>query len=81
MLTRASDLRKGNAKNDNAEYYGLDMEPQLELESSASSDSSHRQVDIADYIHVGDYFGSIRAIENDYRLKELEDERRMQEIS
>ena len=32
MLTRANDLRKANAKNDNTEYYDLDMDPQLELE-------------------------------------------------
>ena len=55
MLTRGSDLRKANAKNDNAEYYDLDMEPQLELESSASSDSGHGQVDISNYIHNEDY--------------------------
>ena len=69
MLTRASDSRKANAKNDNAEYYDLDMEPQLEFESSASSDSGHGQVDISNYIYVEDYFDSIRNIENDYRLK------------
>ena len=44
MLTRSSDLRKANANNANTEYYDLDMGPQLELESSASSDSGHRQV-------------------------------------
>ena len=81
MLTKASDSRKANAKNGNAEYYDLDMEPQLELESSASSDSGHGQVDISNHIHVEDYLGSIRNIENDYRLKELEAERRMQEIN
>ena len=81
MLTRSSDLRKANAKNDNTEYYDLDMEPQLELESSSSSDSGHRQVDIANYIHVEDYFGSIRDIKNDYTLKGLEAERRMREIN
>ena len=69
MLTRASGLRKANAKNDNAEYCDLDLEPQLELESSASSDSGHGQVDISNYIYVEDYFDSIRNIENDYRLK------------
>ena len=44
MLTRSSDLRKANANNANTEYYDLDMGPQLELESSASSDSGHRRV-------------------------------------
>ena len=71
MLTRASGLRKANAKNDNAEYCDLDLEPQLELESSASSDSGHRQVDIAGYIHVEDYFGSIRDIGKRLQAKRI----------
>ena len=69
MLTRASDLRKANAKNHNTEYYGLDMESQLELESASSSSSGHGHADISIYMHVEDYFRSIRKIENDYRLK------------
>ena len=79
MLTRARNLRKANAKNDDTEYYDLDREAQHELESSASS--SDGQVDVANHIHVEDQFGSVRDIKNDYMLKSLEAERRMQEIS
>ena len=83
MLTRASNLRKANATNDNVEFFEIssrgDMEPQHELESASSSDG---QADLSKcYIHVEDYFGAIRDLENGYRLRELETERRMQEIS
>ena len=74
MLARANGLRKANAKNGNTEYYDLEMEPQLALESVPSSSPGHGQVDLSDYIHVEDPFGSIRNIENDYvryRLKEM----------
>ena len=70
MLTRARNLRKANATNDNIEFFEIsprgDMEPPLELDSASSSDG---QVDISNYNHVEDYFGSIRNLENDQRLK------------
>ena len=48
---------------------------QLDLEEVASSDG---QVDVINYIHIYDYQGSIMNIENDFRLKEMENTRRMQ---
>ena len=53
------------------------MEPQLDLDG-ASSDG---QVDKRNHIHVEDYFSSARDSKNDYMLRELEAERRMQEIN
>ena len=85
MITRASELRKAN---DNAEYYELssgdDMELSLELDTASSSSSGRpegRQVDLSKYMHVVDYMGSVRNLENDHRLTELENQRRMHEIN
>ena len=85
MITRASNLRKAN---ENAEYYELspgdDMEPPLELDSASSSNSGHpagQQVDLSNYIHVVDYMGLVRYLENERRLGVFEMERRMHEIN
>ena len=79
MLTRAS---KANA---NTELFDLasgdDMEPPLGLDTASSSASGHGQVDQPNYIHVEDYMGSVRNLENERRLEALETERRMQEIN
>ena len=75
MITKA-------VKANSAEYYELsemdDMEPQLDLDETSSSDG---HVDLSNYLHVHDYLDSIRDLENDFRLKELETERRLQEIN
>ena len=74
--------RKAKQRHDKAEYYDVserdDMEPQLDIDDASSSDG---QVDMRNHIHVEDYFSSIRDIQNDYMLRELEAERRMQEIN
>ena len=76
MLTRAS---KANA---HTEFFDLsskdDMEPPIELDIASTSDG---QVDLSNYIHVEDYMGSVRNLENERRLEVLETERRMQEIN
>ena len=51
---------------------------QLGSEEFAPSDG---QVDMRNYIHIHDYQGSSRNIENDFKLKDMENERRMQEIN
>ena len=82
MLTGTSNLRKGNATNDNTEFFEIssrgDMEPQHELESASSSDG---QADLSNYIHVEDYLSAVRNLGDDCRLRELETERRMQDIN
>ena len=63
-----------------AEYYdipGTDMEPPLELDSSSSDEQDYRR----NHIHIEDYFNSIRDLKNEPMLKEMEAERRMQEIT
>ena len=76
MITKPVKAKKNN---DNAEFFELssggDMD-QLDLEEVASSEG---QVDMINYIHISDYQGSIMNIENGFRLKEVENERRMQE--
>ena len=57
---------------------GDDMEPPLESDIASSSNG---QVDLSNYIHVEDYMGSARNLENERRLEVLETERRMQEIN
>ena len=75
MLTENINARK-------AEYFdlsGTDMEPQHELESSPSS-SSDGQSYSRNHIHIDDYFNSIRDLKNEPMLREMETERRNQEI-
>ena len=78
MITKAV---KAKINTDNAEHFELssvgDMD-QLDFEEVASSDG---QVDMRNYIHIYDYQGSVRNIENDFTLKEMGHERRMQEIN
>ena len=78
MITKAV---KAKTNNDNAEFFELssggDMD-QLDLEEVASSDG---QVNMRNYMHIFDYQASIRNIENDFRLKEMENERRTQNIN
>ena len=88
MITRANNLRKAN-ENANTEFFELssagdDMEPQIELNSASSSNPGHpagQPVDLSNYIHVVDYMGSVRNLENERRLEVFETERRMQEIN
>ena len=79
MLTRAS---KANAKNANTEYFEMssrdDMEPPLESDTALSSASGQEPIDLTNYVHVEDYTGSTRNLQNDHRLKELENQQRMQ---
>ena len=72
-------LKKRNGK---AEYYDLsgdDMEPPIDLDDASSSDG--QQVGMRNHIHVEDHFNSMKDIKNDGMLREMESERRMQEIS
>ena len=55
------------------------MEPPIELDDASSSDG--QQDGMRNHIHVEDYFNPIRCIKNDYMLRELEAERRLNEIS
>ena len=76
MITESVNAKK-------AEYYdisGSDMEPQLELDSSSSS-SSDEETYRRNHIHIEDYLNSIRDLKNESMLKEMEAERRMQEIT
>ena len=54
------------------------MEPPIDLDDASSSDG--QQVDMRN-LHVEDYFNSIGDFKNDYMLREMESERRMQEIN
>ena len=67
MLTRASNLRKANATNDNTEFFEIssrgDLERQHELESASSSDG---RAALSICVHVEDLFGAVRNLENDY---------------
>ena len=75
MLTENINARK-------AEYFdlsGTDMEPQHELEPPSSS-SSDGQNYSRNHIHIDDYFNSIRDLKNESMLREMETERRNQEI-
>ena len=78
MLTQSVKAKKENGK---AEYYDLFrnyMEPPIDLDDASSSDG--QQADMRNHIHVEDYFNSMRDIKNDYMLREMESESRMQEI-
>ena len=55
------------------------MEPPLDLDEASSS--SDGQVDMRNQIHAEDHFHSIRAIKNDFMLRELEAERRPNDIN
>ena len=73
---------KAKNRNGKAEYYDLpvnDMEPPIGLDDASSSDGQH--VDMRNHIHVEDYFNSIRDFLNDYMLRDMGYERRMQEIN
>ena len=75
MLTESINARK-------AEYFDLsgnDMEPQHQLDSSSSS--SDGQNYSRNHIHIDDYFNSIRDLKNESMLREMEAERRSQEIT
>ena len=77
MITESVNAKK---KSSQAEYYDLsetDMEPPLELDSSSSDEQNYRR----NHIHIEDYFNSIRDLNNEPMLKEMEAERRMQEIT
>ena len=79
MITQSAKAKKRNGK---AEYYDLsgnDMEPPIDLDDASSSNG--QQVDMRNHIHVEDYFNPIRDIKNDHMLREMEPERRMQEIN
>ena len=69
-----------NAKNAKNDYFELssrgDMEPPLELDTASSSDEP---VDLSNCIHVEDHKASIANIQNDHRLTQLGNEKRMQE--
>ena len=54
------------------------MEPPLDLDEDSSSDG---QNDMRNHIHIEDFFNSVRDIKNESVLREMEAERRMQEIS
>ena len=54
------------------------MEPPLDLGEDSSSDG---QNDMRNHIHIEDHFSSIKDIKNESMLREMEAERRMQEIS
>ena len=54
------------------------MEPPLDLDEDPSSDW---QNDMGSHIHIEDYFNSIRDIKNEPMLREMEAERRTQEIN
>ena len=51
---------------------------QIELEEVAPSDG---QVEMKVFIHIYGYQGSLRDIQTDFRLKEMENQKRMQEVS
>ena len=55
------------------------MEPPIDLDDASSSDG--QQVDMRSHTHVEDYVNSIRDIKNDYMLREMGSERRVQEIN
>ena len=54
------------------------MGPPIELDSSSSSDEQNYR---RNRIHIEDYFNSIRDPKNESILKEMEAERRMQDIT
>ena len=54
------------------------MEPPLDLDEDSPSDG---QNGIRNHIHIEDYFNSARDIKNESTLREMEAERRMQEIN
>ena len=74
---------KAEKRNAQAEYYdlsGTDMEPPFDLDED-SSPSSDGQNDRRNHTHIEDYFNSIMDIKNESMLREMESERRMQEIN
>ena len=73
MLTESINSRK-------AEYFDLfgnDMEPQHELDSSSSDGQNYSR----NHIHIEDHFNSMRDLQNEPILREMEAERRSQEIN
>ena len=54
------------------------MEPPLDLDEGSPSDG---QNDMRNHIHIEDYFNSTRDVKNESMLREMEAERRMQEIT
>ena len=54
------------------------MEPPFDLDEDSSPDG---QNDMRNHIHIADYLNSIRDIKNESMLREMEAERRMQEIN
>ena len=76
MITESVNARK-------AKYYDLfenDMEPPIELDTSLSS-SSDEQNYRRNRIHIDDNFNSIRGLKNESMLREMESERRRDEIA
>ena len=74
MLTESINARK-------AEYFdlfGSDMEPPHELASPSSSDGQNYS---RNRIHIEDHFNSMRDLQNESILREMETERRSQEIN
>ena len=78
MITESVKAKK---RNPQAEYYDLsgnEMEPPLDLDEDSSSGG---QNDMRNHIHIEDYLNSIRGLKNEPMLKEMEAERRLQEIA
>ena len=73
MLTESINARK-------AEYFDLsgnDMEPPHESDSSSSDGQNYSR----NHIHIEDHFNSMRDLQNESILREMEAERRSQEIN
>ena len=78
MVTESVNDRKRSAKAEYCDLPGHEMEPPLDLDEDSSSEG---QNDMRNHIHIEDYFNSLRDIKNESMLREMEAERRMQEIS
>ena len=76
MSTQSVKAKERNGKAEYYDLFGNDMEPPIDLDDASSSDG--QQVDMINHFHVGDYLISIRDIKNDYMLRGMEPERRMQ---
>ena len=78
-MTQSVKAKKRNGKAEYYDLFGNDMGPSIDLDDASSSGG--QQVGMRNHIHVEDYFNSTRNVKNDYMLRAVGSERRMQEIN
>ena len=78
-IERINAMLTGSVNSRKAEFYDLSgngMEPPHELDSSSSDGQNYRN-----HIHIEDHFNSMGDLQNESNLREMEADRRSQDIN